>query len=170
MKTLHHITYCGMDAHGPTVKDARQAAAIKIEAALKADYEPRVLSHGGHQAIIWNTPFGVRSAMIHDGDRIGGWCLESRGFEAVVHSKRAHLAQLALDPEHDTTDELPGILKPCPGPIQRDYITWRAWQRAFKDAPDSLTNVEKHQWASDHAADYTCITRISAPGKFKAAA
>lgn len=51
--TQIRVEYCGMPGTGRTVREAKQDAARKIEAALDGTYQPMVLSYRGLTAVVW---------------------------------------------------------------------------------------------------------------------
>lgn len=151
-----HLTYCGMDGHGPTVREAKQDAARKIQDALDLNYTPTVLAWGDRSGIVWNTPNGVCSSLIGEDGGLTGTCFHgaSTVMPSACDSMRLNLAQLGADVE---SDELPSILRgdDC---LARAYRTWLGFQRAYRfskaNSPD-LGDGAWHRWACDNSERFT---------------
>src|SRR5213593_2027991 len=106
--TTIRLTYCGMAGEGPTVKEAKQDAARKIEAVLDADYTPAVYRWGNSCAVVWRTPRGINSAYLHGPGKPGGHCCHFReDFDHVCREVRLNLARNEAD---ITSDEIPAII------------------------------------------------------------
>lgn len=56
MSTNIALTYFGMPGNGATIKEAKQDAGRKIEAALTGHYFPHIIRHGGLTTLIIRTP------------------------------------------------------------------------------------------------------------------
>jgi len=160
MKTVR-LTYCGMDGEGPTVREAKQDATRKIEAYLKADTTPIVVSYAGVTRIAWRAPEGWRSGYTHDGKGLnGGTCFEgSADREAVERRSRLAVAQAAADLDGDDASAI--VLHDGDKRELASYLDWqrrhRAWMRA------GATSNEAHARACNGLWPETA--RILGPGE-----
>jgi hypothetical protein len=154
MRTKITLTYCGMTGEGPTVREAKQDAARKIEAALELNYTPSVFAWKGRTALVWNTPTGVCSAYVADnGIGTSGVCMHGLGtsIEAACISVRMSLAQAGAD---ITSDEIPAILGKDKGAITH-FQGWLGFQRAYRQAQaDGLCEVDAHRFACEQAGAF----------------
>src|ERR1035441_9311398 len=153
MSTRIQIEYCGMSGAGATVKEAKQDAARKIEAALSNDYTPLVLVHGGNIVVIWDTPNnGLNSSYLHDG-KLSGVCMHpsNETITGATDSHRLGLAQLAANVE---SNEVPSIISGDKR-LVREYASWLGFQRAYRKGNGN--DCAKHQWASEHGREFQPI-------------
>lgn len=151
--TKIQLTYCGMAGEGPTVKEAKQDAARKIEAVLALDYEPKIIMAGNMIGACWNTPHGVVSGYVYKG-RISGTC--HHGSQATLadacEQMKLNIAQNIADVE---SDAIPEIIAQNRESV-RDYRSWLGFQRAYRDArKQGVPEAECHTFACNHTHQYT---------------
>ena len=148
-----------MDGEGPTVREAKQDAARKIEAVLEADYTPAVFRWGDSSAIVWRTPRGVNSAYLRghlhgNGMPRGHCCHGSQStFDEVCQSVRLNLAQNEAD---ITSDETPAIIA-GERRLESDYRSWLGFQRAYRHAKANAIGAgdcDWHRWACENGRQF----------------
>ena len=151
MKTIA-LEYYGMRGEGPTVREAKADAGRKLQAAMTANYTPRIVAWGKTLILVWQTPHGVVSGHVRDG-RISGTCWHGThdDLDEVEEQMRYSAAQLEADVE---SDEWPGIL---PKGRRREFASWVGFQRAWRHASehlDQLKDYERHVWACEHGREF----------------
>lgn len=150
------LSYCGMAGEGPTVKEAKQDAARKIEAVLSACYQPRIVIWGDKLALIWNTPQGVVSAYVENkvGAKIQGTCHHCRGTDMNKAEQSAKL-NLAMNCADIESDSIPEVIADNPNSIA-SFLSWIGFQRAYRQAvKDGLDNHGAHAWACHNSIRFT---------------
>lgn len=137
MKKTATVNLYGMEGEGRTVKEAKEDAARKIEHALNSSYIPRLISFRGESCLIWRTPRGLNSALLHNG-KIEGICMYTTdSTDEIEESVRFQLAQLCWDEKEDSSPIL-GDLRAY------EFTSWVRFQRRYKEATA--------QGKSDHEA------------------
>jgi hypothetical protein len=135
-----NLTYCGMPGSGPTVKEAKQDAARKIEAALADSYMPTVITWRGRIAIIFREPVGGWQYQIGDleGEGLRHFCTvtswEDR-LDAELAARR-HLADNGRRPGERTSELLEGVRGPKGADLlyaQREFARSAAWSDRLQE-------------------------------------
>lgn len=137
------LDYCGMEGEGKTVREAKRDATRKIEAALSADYTPRIISFRGETIIIWRSPKSTASSLLHGGQIVGGCTLYAPGEDRkrIEEQCRLQLAQTVWNYEEDLAPFLDFIgEKNAP-----KFLSWVRWQNAYRQARhNGATDIEAH--------------------------
>lgn len=141
MFTQITLTYCGVEATGRTVTEAKQNAARRIERFIETGPSPEIIVAGEYAALLWRTiAYGWEYKLIATPD---GGLREGRVYGGNGHDRKAdterecrmHLADLATDWRTCiTADDVHPV---CEEQRDRREIADRcAWQRryhAYKD-------------------------------------
>jgi hypothetical protein len=145
------LTYCGMFGTGPTVKEAKQDAARKIETFLQSDFTPVILRWKNRTGIVWITPCGVSSSLFDESGKITGECSHgtSATMASVTRLMRGNLARLEADA---TSDEIPAILG-NDKELVADFVSWLGFQRAYTHAA-GLQMADPHAYACHHCHEH----------------
>ena len=140
------LTYCGMYGEGPTVKEAKQDAARKIEKVLSGEWSPKIISHCGLYSIVYRSPMGWFYSSPRSFNETTECTMGS--FETVEEAERSarrHMGQNLWSPADGL--RVPGCVV---HPVDIQFLTsWCKWQLAYKSATEAgASNEEARNMAS----------------------
>ena len=151
------IQYCGMQADGATVKEAKQNAARKLEAAISGDYTPKIITTPGgkYTAILWREPeWYCYSVLDNDKRREAGreslMYGSSSGYKTMADcetSARNHLAQNLINTATGE-DGQAVLLSADDRADHRRYVEWQYLYKAWK--AQGLGDNEAHDSACQY--------------------
>jgi hypothetical protein len=150
-----------MTGLGRTKAEACADLDRQIGQALAHSYDPRIISHGGRQAIVWRTPDGLVSAYTTMPPKHGVWtptggtCHHGRDADMikVIGSIQLNLAMLAVEA---LSIDTPTNLKDSPH-LLTDYRSWLGFQRAYRwhyENHKEANEYARHYWACEHAKEF----------------
>jgi hypothetical protein len=154
MATRINLTYCGMDGAGPTVKEAKQDAARKIEAALNLRYSPRALVYRGHTLIRLASPNGYGYIILSPeqtpaATRHFSPCFHTESMDDEECWQRAlnHLAQNTWQVS-DGPAAPPQLARLMDGHTLSKFAAWAGFQTRYAEATArGLSNADAYDYA-----------------------
>jgi hypothetical protein len=139
MSKVHHLEYCGMPGSGPTVKEAKQDAARKLERLVNdSSKDPVVVACGSYASLVWRSAYGWCSSLISSPDgfykRLSPCYYGSTSTrDEVIENARQHVAQLAWTPEVEDDVLFASAAGITAGRLV-EFLSWVAFQRRYKRA------------------------------------
>ena len=148
MPTSVKVTYLGIEAEGPTLAKAKQAAANVAEKLL-SDPDPIIWHYNGYTVVVWGTPQGAAYAYLHgdtpNGRKYGG-AYGCRTKEEELKCCRRHIAQLLDDPGALEANDREGLA---------DLLQRRAWNKAYQQAQsEGADSNAAYDWAWHHWKEF----------------
>lgn len=154
-----NLTYCGMDATGRTVTEAKQDACRKLTSLVySVNRGPVVLYVGESVGLVWPDAYGWCSRII-----AGPYASECRtsGYldaRSATQACAAHIASLLWS--HDVPNDrafFERVLADLPDAqmretITRDQVGYVAWQRGYRTAREQgMSDGQAHESAGQFA-------------------
>ena len=148
--TTINLTYCGMNGSGPTVKEAKQDAARKIEAVLDGSYDPVVARLNGITGIAFRTPDGWKYTIVWADAKDG----VNKNVCTITGGDGRHEVLKHLLRHMDDNSSDPTVVAAFLGDDKAGFSDWQGKQRfyaAYKAAREQgMNETDAHRYACEH--------------------
>jgi len=135
----------GWEGTGTTIKEAKEDAINKIEAAAKGYFTPTIIQWRGLFGVVYRELENWCYMILREGEKIGapGPCIHTyKTKDETIRFCRAHLAQNAW--KHEDKDELPAVMKEDCTQEQKDsQVYWQRWQMDYRRLRDEGKNDQE---------------------------
>ena len=164
------VEYCGIEASGTTVREAKQAAAAQLSRLVKdVEQAPTIVRSGAYAKLVWRGIEGWRSTIIAAPDmthgtmaHLYGSCMSGDDRTTAVRRALCDVVQLAwiLDVGSNSGFATENGLR---GDDLASFLRWSTWQRSYAKAfADLVANGLSEDTARNHAHHMASGLQIAA--------
>lgn len=166
-RAIYDATRGDMTGSGQTAATAKADLESQIDTALTGTYEPRIVTHRGHSALVYRTPSGWQYALLREQVAESG--IHGVGFISSAASRErclqsaAHLVISAASGPDDIYDDadIPAFLEDAE--LRDTLISCFRFYRAHRWAKNNGIVGDLHRWACEHNNEFRFTMRPPNP-------